>query len=248
MKAMLFAAGRGQRMRPLTNTLPKPLLRVGGKSLIQWHIERLREAGVEEFVVNTAHLGQQLVDTLGDGSQLKVQIQYSREELSSAGGALETAGAIRYALPLLGEEPFIAVSSDIYSEFEYSTLNKIASHLSPGHAYCVLVSNPSHHGDGDFFLNPSTGEVRDKTSPSASGGPSHTFSGIAVFHPSMFAHLPNPVSNKLAPILRQNMDETTYPTSRVKGEIFTGSWIDVGTPERLTELDKHLTQAPRPRR
>jgi N-acetyl-alpha-D-muramate 1-phosphate uridylyltransferase len=240
MKAMLFAAGRGQRMRPLTDTLPKPLLKVGGKSLIQWHIERLRDAGIQEFVINTAHLGQLLVDTLGDGKQLKVSIQYSREELCSAGGALETAGGIRFALPLLGEKPFIAVSSDIYTEFNYGSLYELANDLAPGDAYCVLVSNPSHHGEGDFILNQQTGEVRDKHSQSAVGGQSHTFSGIAVFHPHMFAHLPNPASNKLAPLLRENMDDMTYSTSRVKGQIFTGRWIDVGTPERLIELDRQL--------
>jgi N-acetyl-alpha-D-muramate 1-phosphate uridylyltransferase len=235
--AMLFAAGRGERMRPLTDVLPKPLLTVGGKALIVWHIERLKAAGVQHFVINTAHLGQKLVDTLGNGDLFDVHISYSREELSSAKGALETAGGIAFALPLLKAAPFIAVSADIYCDYDYSRLVLAAQTLTHSQAYCVLVKNPTHHTEGDFSFDPNTGKIEDKTA----GRQSYTFSGMAAYHPSLFAGLPTPVPAKLAPLLRQSMANQREGEYPVRGEIFDGQWIDVGTPERLSELDKTFT-------
>jgi N-acetyl-alpha-D-muramate 1-phosphate uridylyltransferase len=235
--AMLFAAGRGERMRPLTDVTPKPLLKVGGKALIVWHIERLKAAGVQYFVINTAHLGQKIVDTLGNGNNLGVHIQYSREELSAAKGALETAGGIAFALPLLKSAPFIAVSADIYCDYDYSRLVQAAQTLTTNQAYCVLVNNPEHHPEGDFGFDPVSGKIDDK-SP---GKQSYTFSGMAAYHPSLFASLPTPVAAKLAPLLRQSMASQRTGEYPVRGEIFGGQWIDVGTPERLAELDKTLT-------
>ncbi len=229
MKAILFAAGRGERMRPLTDTIPKPLLIARGKPLIVWHIEALQKAGVTELVINTAHLGTKLVESLGNGKQFGVQIEYSREELSSIGGALETAGGIAYALPLLGTDPFVAVSADVFCDFNYVSLVARAKTLTPfsALAHCVLVANPVHHPEGDFHLQ-TDGRMKDKTPAEIS----HTFSGIAAYHPKLFEEISRPSVAKLAPLLRQAMTE-----QRVTGEIFTGQWQDIGTPERLALLN-----------
>jgi N-acetyl-alpha-D-muramate 1-phosphate uridylyltransferase len=229
MKAILFAAGRGERMRPLTDHTPKPLLIAAGKPLIVWHIEKLVSAGVNSIVINTAHLGQKIADALGDGNQFGANISYSREELSPLGGALETAGGIRYALPLLGSEPFLAVSADVYTAFHYQPLVSIARKMTVGQAYTVLVPNPSHHPEGDFSFDSTTQQVTDKSNASES----FTFSGIAAYHPSLFANLPNPSISKLAPLLRQAMTH-----HNVHGEIFNGAWFDIGTPERLMEINR----------
>jgi N-acetyl-alpha-D-muramate 1-phosphate uridylyltransferase len=229
MKAILFAAGRGERMRPLTDHTPKPLLIAGGKPLIVWHIEKLVDVGVKNIVINTAHLGQKIVDALGNGHQFGANISYSREELSPIGSALETAGGIRYALALLGNEPFIAVSADVYTAFNYQRLLAITQKMTAGQAYTVLVPNPSHHPEGDFSFDPDTQLVTDKSS----GSGSFTFSGIAAYHPSLFADLPSPGVAKLAPLLRQAM-----AGHNVQGEIFNGAWHDIGTPERLMEINR----------
>ena len=212
-------------MRPLTDTLPKPLLTVGGKSLLVWHIENLAAAGVRHIVINHAHLGTLIEDRLGDGSALGVTIQYSRE-----GVALETAGGIVLALPLLGDEPFLVVNGDIYCELDFAPLvargalmksNDAAAHL-------VLVDNPPHHPRGDFAL--AGGEIRNE------GGARLTFSGIGLYCAQLFAGITPGEKAALAPLLRRAAD-----AGAVTGEHFCGRWEDVGTPQRLAELDRALT-------
>jgi N-acetyl-alpha-D-muramate 1-phosphate uridylyltransferase len=221
MKAMILAAGRGERMRPLTDHCPKPLLPAGGKPLIVWHIERLRAAGYTELVINHAHLGAQLEAALGDGRDWGVRIAWSRE-----GEALETAGGIRFALPLLGEAPFLVVNGDIYTDMDFA---RVAQRLdgTADLAHLVLVPNPPHHPAGDFHL---AGER-----VSAIGEPRLTFSGIGVYHPALFAHLPERAPAKLAPLLQSAMAQ-----GRVSGQRHAGHWADIGTPARLAELDAWL--------
>jgi N-acetyl-alpha-D-muramate 1-phosphate uridylyltransferase len=231
MKALLFAAGRGERMRPLTDHTPKPLLLAGDKPLIVWHIEKLVAAGVRSIIINTAHLGHKIVETIGNGKQFGADIQYSREELSSVGGALETAGGIRYALHLIGEAPFIAVSADVFTDFDYKALVSKTKKLKPSQIHTVLVPNAEHHPFGDFSFDAATGLVKDKTEQTKS----YTFSGIASYHPSLFNDLPNPCVSKLAPLLRQAM-----LSNKVSGELFEGLWLDIGTPARLVELNNRL--------
>lgn len=220
MKAMILAAGLGTRMHPLTDHTPKPLLVAGGKSLIEWHIERLAAAGFRELVINTAWLAQKLEAALGDGSRYGVSIAWSRE-----GQPLETAGGIRRALPLLGDDPFVVVNGDIWTDFDFSRL------IEPqGLAHLVLVANPEHHPNGDFCLD-SSGHVRDN------GSAKLTFSGIGVYRPQLFQALADGEA-KLAPLLREAMVE-----GLVSGEHFTGSWWDIGTPQRLQQLDASLRQS-----
>lgn len=218
MKAMILAAGRGERMRPLTDHTPKPLLQVGGKPLIVWHIERLAQAGFKELIINHAYLGTLIETALGNGSQFGVSIHYSPE-----GEALETAGGIANALPLLGDEPFLVVNGDIYTEYDFSTLeHELADDWV---AWLVLVDNPEHNHKGDFAL--AGNQVAEQ------GGVLHTFSGIGVYRPALFAEIEHGSKAKLAPLLRVAMG-----SGRVGGELYTGRWADVGTPQRLAELDK----------
>jgi MurNAc alpha-1-phosphate uridylyltransferase len=227
MKAMILAAGRGERMRPLTDQCPKPLLAVGGKPLIVRHIEHLAAAGITELVINHAHLGHMLEAALGDGSAFGVHIQWSPEPP----GALETAGGIRQAMQFLGDAPFIVVNGDIFCDADLKALVEIAPHLSPASdlAHLLLVDNPDHHPQGDFALN--NGRVRDHEEPRL------TFSGIAAYHPALFAHLVAGQPARLAPQLRTAME-----VDRVSGKHHQGVWIDVGTPERLALLDASLSQ------
>jgi len=221
MKAMILAAGRGERMRPLTDHTPKPLLQAGGKPLIVWHIERLAQAGFNEFVINHAHLGTQIETTLGNGSRFGVSIHYSPE-----GEALETAGGIANALPLLGNEPFLVVNGDIHTDYDFANLNHgLADDLL---AWLVLVDNPEHNHQGDFAL---TGSRLVEQ-----GDILHTFSGIGVYRPVLFAGVERGSKAKLAPLLRAAMR-----SGKVGGELYTGRWTDVGTPQRLAELDKQLS-------
>lgn len=215
MKAMILAAGRGERMRPLTDSTPKPMLTIGGKPLIQWHIEHLREAGFKELVINVSWRREVLQDYLGDGGQFGIAIDYSVE----ADGALETAGGIRQALPMLGEQ-FLVVNGDIWTDYPFASLSNISlSHL----AHLVLVPNPAHHPAGDFGLHEhfllNEADVR------------YTFSGIGVYRKELFAGLA-PGEHKLAPLLRDAVADR-----QVTGELFPGIWSDVGTPERLAEID-----------
>ena len=221
--AMILAAGRGERMRPLTDTMPKPLLQVAGKPLIVWQIERLRAAGIHDIVINHAHLGHLIVTALGDGSDLGVSIRYSPETT-----ALETAGGIRQALPLLGAAPFIVVNADIFCEMDLSVVCRAAEHLSEHGdlAHLVLVTNPPHHPDGDFALhNQRVGHHGSRL----------TFSGIGAYHPALFADLESDRPARLAPLLRQ-----AITTGRVSGSAYPGRWVDVGTPARLAELDRTI--------
>ena len=255
---MLLAAGRGERMRPLTDHKPKPLLEAGGKPLIIWHIEKLVRAGIAELVINHAHLGAQIEAALGDGSRFGARIQYSPEAR-----ALETAGGIANALPLLlpshacgrgagGEgEPFAVINSDIYCDYDFAHLPERAAALqtSGDTAHLVLVDNPPHHPGGDFALRksrivPPTSQppliIREESCSFPDKGRLGvvellTFSGIGVYQPSLFRHIPRGGSAPLAPLLREQI-----ALGKVSGEHYRGLWIDVGTPQRLAELDSQF--------
>jgi MurNAc alpha-1-phosphate uridylyltransferase len=227
---MLLAAGRGERMRPLTDHKPKPLLEAGGKPLIVWHIEKLVRAGITELVINHAHLGAQIEATLGDGSRFGARIQYSPEAR-----ALETAGGIANALPLLGDEPFAVINSDIYCDYDFAHLPERATALqtSGDMAHLVLVDNPPHHPDGDFALS---GNRIHPLPPSLFPLPALlTFSGIGLYRPSLFNPIPRGGSAPLAPLLREQI-----ALGKISGEHYRGLWIDVGTPQRLAELDSQV--------
>ncbi len=225
MKAMILAAGRGERMRPLTDHTPKPLLPAGGKPLIVWHIERLARAGISDLVINHAHLGQQIEEALGDGSRFGVQIRYSPERPA----ALETAGGIAHALHLLGDEPFAVVNGDIFCGYAFTQLPRHAARLaaSTDMAHLVLINNPAHNPKGDFHLQ--EGRVLPET------GQRLTFSGIGLYKPEMFTQLDRNAAAPLAPLLRAQI-----ALGHVSGEHYSGIWVDVGTPERLDQLDKAL--------
>jgi MurNAc alpha-1-phosphate uridylyltransferase len=219
MKALILAAGRGERMRPLTDHTPKPLLRAGGKRLIEYHIEALAAAGFTDIVINHAHLGEMIASALGDGSRYGARITYSAE-----GTALETGGGIFRALPLLGPGPFVVVNGDVWTDYPFERLRRAPSGL----AHLVLVRNPPQHAGGDFVLT-TDGSVR------ADGEPRLTYSGIGIFRPELFLDCP-PGRFPLAPLLRLAMAQ-----GLVTGELWTGGWVDVGTPERLAELDQRLS-------
>lgn len=217
---MILAAGRGERMRPLTDHTPKPLLTVGGKPLIFRHLEKLAHAGYRKVVVNHAHLGGQIEQALGTGERWGLQIAYSAE---GQGRALETGGGICKALALLGDDPFLVINGDVFIELDYAGLALPRDSL----AHLVLVDNPEHHPEGDFVLQ--QGRVRDQ------GSPKLTFSGVGVYHPRLFAGC-KPAPFPLAPLLRLHM-----PEGRISGEHFDGYWLDVGTPERYQLLDRMLS-------
>jgi len=225
--ALIFAAGRGERMRPLSDATPKPLLRVGGKALIEWHLERLAGAGVRKVVINTSHLAAQFAAALGDGSRWNLRIAYSFEGPEP----LETGGGMLRALPLLGAAPFIAVNGDIWTDFDFSTLPQ-----SPGGlAHLVVVDNPPHHPRGDFLLR--GGVLEDDSEELAAtrgSGVRLTFAGIGVYRPELLdGQAPGKYS--IVPLLRAAMR-----TGRVSGEHFRGRWSDVGTSQRLDDLDRAL--------
>ncbi|MEW5788193.1 MAG: N-acetylmuramate alpha-1-phosphate uridylyltransferase MurU [Pseudomonadota bacterium] len=225
---MILAAGLGERMRPLTDHTPKPLLKAGGKPLIVWQIERLRTAGFTELVINHAHLGRQIEDFLGDGRDFGVSIAWSREP-----EPLETAGGIATARPLLGDAPFLVTNGDVYSEFDYARLAPVLAAMAgdPDHlAHLVLVDNPPHHPEGDFTL--ADGRVH---LPTPAGEGRLTFSGIGCYRPELFSGISIGHKAKLAPLLRAAMDQ-----GQVSGEHFSGRWEDVGTPQRLAKLDEEL--------
>ncbi len=225
MKAMILAAGLGNRMRPLTLHTPKPLLEVGGKPLIVWHIEKLQKIGVTEIVINTAWLGDKLVAALGDGSQFGVRILWSHE-----GDGLETAGGIINALPLLGEEPFILVNGDVWTTMDFSTLLNVQ--LEDKQAHLVLVENPPQHLKGDFILANDLAYTFEQEQL----GEALTYSGVAVIAPHMFAGLEHG-KRPLAPLLKQAMQQ-----QHVSAEKMQAIWVDVGTPERLEQLDQQIKQ------
>ncbi|OGT35400.1 MAG: mannose-1-phosphate guanylyltransferase [Gammaproteobacteria bacterium RBG_16_51_14] len=219
MHAMILAAGRGERMRPLTDTTPKALLMVRGKPLIQHHLEKMASAGVEYIVINHGHLGQQIEAALGDGRQFGVEIRYSPE----ADVLLETGGGIFRALPLLGDLPFIVLNADIWTDFDFSSLPERLD----SDAHIVLVDNPPHHTGGDFALR--DGRVCNQ------GHPALTYGGIGVYTPGLF-HGCVDGAFPLAPLLRQ-----AAGAGRISGQYYAGIWIDVGTPERLQQLNAGLT-------
>ncbi|ENV05880.1 MAG: nucleotidyltransferase family protein [Acinetobacter sp.] len=225
MKAMILAAGLGNRMRPLTLHTPKPLLEVGGKPLIVWHIEKLQKIGVTEIVINTAWLGEKLANALGDGSQFGVKILWSHE-----GEGLETAGGIINALPLLGDEPFILVNGDVWTTMDFASLLDVQ--LGEQQAHLVLVENPPQHLKGDFILSNGLAYTFEQEQL----GEALTYSGIAVLHPRMFVGLENG-KRPLAPLLKQAMQQ-----QQVSAEKLQGIWVDVGTPERLEQLDQQIKQ------
>jgi MurNAc alpha-1-phosphate uridylyltransferase len=222
MKAMILAAGLGTRMRPLTDSTPKPLLKVGGIPLILWHIERLAHDGFKEIVINIAHLGYQIPEALGDGSEWGVNITYSDEQEE---GALESAGGIVKALPLLADspsdEPFLVINGDIWTDYDAQSNRKLAEGIL---AHLILVPNPKHNPEGDFALEEH--KVVDARQ--------YTFSGIAYYSPKLFENVPYG-KNALAPLLRAAMKE-----GKVTGELYEGKWLDIGTPERLELLNAQL--------
>jgi MurNAc alpha-1-phosphate uridylyltransferase len=213
MKAMILAAGRGERLRPLTDVTPKPLLEVQAKPLIVHHLEALSSAGFSEIVINLSWLGNQIRDLLGNGAEFNLSIEYSEEA-----EALETAGGIQQALPLLGER-FIVVNADIFTDYDFARLTQIDSI-----AHLVLVENPQHHARGDFTLNESMLGIE--------GSPRYTFSGISQYHRSFFTGLV-PGKQALAPLLFAGVEK-----HQVTGELFRGDWTDIGTLERLDALNE----------
>lgn len=219
MKAMILAAGRGERLRPLTDSVPKPLIEIGGKPLIVGHLERLAEAGFDEVVINLGWLGERIPETLGDGARFGLKIHYTEEPP----GALETAGGIRNALTLLGNDPFAVISADILTDFP---LDELARRPLTGRAHLILVGNPPHHPAGDFAL--ARGQV------TTGGDPKLTFSGIALFLPSLFADL-RPGRRPLRPVL-----DAAIAAGEVTGEHFRGCWHDIGSPERLEAARRSL--------
>lgn len=226
MKAMILAAGRGNRMRPLTDQVPKPLLEAGGRPLIQYHLECLAAADIRDIVINHAHLGEQIEAALGDGSRFGVHIRYSPEQT-----ALETGGGIFNALPLLGPDPFLVINGDIWSDIDPIGLHLAGTDL----AHLVLVDNPPHHPSGDFILT--GGRVRVEGDQDERERERRlTFSGVGVYSPSLFAGC-RPGAFALAPLLRDAMAQ-----GRVGGEHHRGHWLDIGTPERLADLDRLLRE------
>jgi MurNAc alpha-1-phosphate uridylyltransferase len=218
MKAMILAAGRGERMRPLTDHLPKPLLGAGGKRLIEHHLLNLKHAGIHEIVVNLAWLGQQIRDYLGDGKKYGVQIRYSDE----GENALETAGGIIHALPLLGKDPFLIVNGDIWTDYPFNKLSIGKDAL----ARLVMIDNPPHHPQGDFALQNDHLQLK--------GNPMLTYSGIGLFRPELFKPYA-PGKRGLREVL-----DTAIMQNKIEGEHYRGRWSDIGTPERLEELQREL--------
>jgi len=217
MKSMILAAGRGERMRPLTDTLPKPLLEVHEKPLVVWHLEKLALAGFKEIIINIAHLGYKIPETLGCGSRWGVNIIYSDEQES---GALESAGGIIKALPLLGDETFLVVNGDVFCDYAFDVDFNLGDDL----AHLILVPNPEHNRDGDFGLNDSYLLNEDRLK--------YTFSGIGYYNPKLFKELKYGKS-ALAPLLRDAIQK-----QKVSGEVFKNMWHDIGTPQRLKEINE----------
>lgn len=226
---MVLAAGKGERMLPLTLETPKPLLAAGGKALIQHHLENLAANGFTDLVINHAWLGEQIEAALGDGSDFGVKIAWSREE-----EPLETAGGIIQALPRLGDEAFACVNADIWTDYAFSKLSALDSQDGVDGenllAWLVMVENPIEHPQGDFALH------EGKVSEPSGDEKAFTYSGIAVYHPALFAGL-SQGKQSVVPLLKQAM-----ANGKVGGELYQGSWFDIGTPERLLELNNFLNK------
>ncbi len=225
-RAMILAAGRGERMRPLSDTRPKPLLEAGGKALIAWQIERLVAAGFNDIVVNVAHLGEQIEDALGDGARFGATLHYARET-----EPLEVAGGVATALPLLGEGIALVVSADVYAEYDYASLRHrlaaMEATASAPHAHMVMVPNPAYHPNGDFVLR--AGRL------ALDGGPRVTFANIALYRTSLFSKLPRGEKLKMLPLYQD-----WIARGWASGEIYDGRWANVGSPEELARLDRLL--------
>ena len=223
MKAMILAAGLGSRLRPLTGQVPKPMLLVGGKPLLQWHIEKLADVGISEIVVNTSWLASQIEDYFGDGRQFGVNILWSREDVP-----LETGGGIFNALPLLGTDPFLIISADIWTNFAF--ISMFENSLAPTKlAHLIMTRNPKHNIDGDFSL-------RDNVV--AYGQPRYTYTGISLLSPKIFDGI-DP-SSKEFPL--RNILRPAILANRVSGEVFPGDWCDVGTIERYNHLNQKFNE------
>ena len=223
MKAMLLAAGRGERLRPLTDSVPKALVEAGGKPLIAWHLERLARAGLREAVINVSHLGERIVERIGDGAHFGLRLHYSRER-----ERLETAGGIANALGLLGRDPFLLVNADVYCECDFARLAKVK--LGALLAHLVLVPNPAHRPKGDFSL--SHARVGDDPAPR------YTYAGVAVMSPALVAPVEPGEKAPLAPLLYD-----AAARSLLGGELYEGPWQDVGTVDRLAELERFLRES-----
>ncbi|MGK0441719.1 MAG: MurNAc alpha-1-phosphate uridylyltransferase [Pseudohongiellaceae bacterium] len=221
MKAIILAAGQGKRMRPLTDHVPKPLLLVAGKPLIEYHIERLAAAGVNDLVINHAYLGEQIERCIGNGARWSINVEYSREHET-----LETGGGIYKALPLLGDDPFLVVNADIWMDYPIEAL--LLRQGTVDLAHLILVANPEHNPEGDFVLL-SNGKVLPEGK-----GEGLTFSGLSLLHPKLFA-ASEPESFPLAGLLKEAM-----LMKQVSGECYRGKWVDVGTPQRLMALDHQM--------
>jgi MurNAc alpha-1-phosphate uridylyltransferase len=217
---MILAAGRGERLRPLTDSIPKALVAAGGKPLIAWHLERLAASGCREAVINVSHLAGQVIERIGDGARFGLRVAYSREA-----EPLETAGGLAYARALLGEAPFLLVNADVYCEIEFRRL--LAFDLGERLAHLVLVPNPAHRAGGDFTLE--AGMVGNGS------GARYTYAGIAVMSPALVADVQPGEKAPLAPLLRSAAERRL-----MSGELHRGFWQDVGTRERLAELEAHL--------
>jgi MurNAc alpha-1-phosphate uridylyltransferase len=218
---MILAAGRGERLRPLTDAIPKAMVRAGGKPLIAWHLERLAAGGCREAVINVSHLGERIVEAIGEGARYGMRIAYSREP-----EPLETAGGIAQARALLGAAPFLLVNADVYCEVDFARL--LAFPLGTRLAHLVLVPNPAHRAGGDFSL--ADGMVGN------AGGPRYTYAGIAVMSPEIVGAVRAGEKAPLAPLLRSAAERRL-----LGGELYRGTWQDVGTRERLAELEAHLS-------
>jgi MurNAc alpha-1-phosphate uridylyltransferase len=241
MRALLLAAGRGERMRPLTDTVPKPLLEAGGRRLIEWQLDALARAGVREVVVNTAHLAEQIESALGDGSRYGLHIRYSREG-TQAQDALETLGGIVRALPLLGPEPFIVASSDIITDFDFGALAAAAGNIAQGRVdgHLVLVENPPYHPGGDMGVAPPEAAQVPPDAPrfaellATRGEPRYTYANVGVLAPRLFAGL-QPVRARLFPWLYGAVER-----GRISAQIWRGRWSNVGTPQELASINGSL--------
>jgi len=222
VKAMLLAAGRGERLRPLTDTLPKALVPVRGKPLIGWHLERLADAGVREAVINVSHLGDRIIEAIGDGARYGMRLSYSEER-----ERLETAGGIANALPLLGREPFLLANADVFCECDFSHLKRVP--LGANLAHLLLVPNPAHRPKGDFSLR--AGSIGDDPAPR------YTYAGVGIVNPELLASIRPGEKAPLAPLLYE-----AARRGRLGGELYAGLWQDVGTLERLAELEATLAE------
>ena len=224
MRVMLLAAGRGERMRPLTDAVPKALVEVAGRPLIEWHLERLAACGCRDIVINVSHLGEQIVARIGTGERHGLRVRYSREP-----EPLETAGGIAQALPLLAAEPFLLVNADVYCECDFAALSRVA--LATSLAHLVLVPNPGHRPKGDFVLE--RGLVRGQGRNAEV--PRYTYAGVAVVSPRLVQDIRPGTKAPLAPLLYAAADR-----GALTGELYRGLWQDVGTLERLAQLEAML--------